>query len=211
MFCRHPLPRDPFLPPRKIEEAAVERVAEKLATLEEQVTLEPELAAELETRLERLKEEVGNPEQAFEAIDRMEERLGQEGERLSEQIQDARDSLSKASESAASDAEAAQKELEKTLGELAKAGLGKHLPEELQRELGGSSLELPPGVQLDPQKIEALSRELGAELARKLDRLGKAGLAKLGKLGKAGELAKLDDFKPTGHVCDENCKKKGGT
>ena len=63
-----------------------------------------------------------------------------------------------------------------------------------------------------PRDLDALSKELSEALAKKLDKLGKAGLAKVGKLGKAGELAKLDDFEPTGHVCDENCKKKpGGT
>ncbi|MBK7874200.1 MAG: hypothetical protein IPJ77_00330 [Planctomycetes bacterium] len=206
------LPRDPVLPPRKLEDALVERVEEKLETLKEEVALEPELEKELEARLERLEDERGDPEQAFEAIDGLDERLEQEGERLAETIQDAQDSLSQASESAASDPESAQKELEQALGELAKAGLEKNLSEELKSQLGSDSLELPPGTKLDARKIEALSKELSEALATKLDKLGKAGLAKMGKLGKKGELAKLDDFEPTGHVCDENCKKNpGGT
>lgn len=206
------LPRDPVLPPRKLEEALLERVEEQLETLKEEVAMEPELENELEARLDRLEEEQGSPEEAFEALDGLQERLEQEGERLAETMQDAQESLAEASASSESDPEGAQDALEKALGELAKAGLEKNLSEELKAQLGSSSLELPPGTQLEPMKIDALSKELSEALAKKLDKLGKAGLAKVGKLGKAGELAKLDDFEPTGHVCDENCKKKpGGT
>lgn len=205
------LPRDPVLPPRKLEDALVERVEEKLDTLKEEVALEPELEKELEARLDRLQDERGDPEQAFEAIDGLDARLAQEGERLEESLHDAQESLDAAGSSASSDPEGAQKALEAALGELAKAGLDKNLPESLQSELGSSSLELPPGTKLDATTIEKVSRELSEALAKKADALAKAGLAK-GQLGKKGELAKLDDFKPTGHVCDERCKKQpGGT
>lgn len=206
------MPRDPVLPPRKLEEALIEKVEEQLETLKEEVALEPELEQELEARLERLEDELGDPEQAFEAIDGLQERMEQEGERLAETMESAQESLAEASESSKRDPEGAQKALEQALGELAKAGLEKNLDEELKSQLGSTSLELPPGTKLEPMKIDALSKELSDALAKKLDKLGKVGLAKLGKLGKAGELAKLDGFEPTGHVCDENCKKKpGGT
>jgi hypothetical protein len=201
------MPRDPLLPPRHVEEAALERVQEKLETLAEQVTLEPELAEELETRLERLQDEPGTPEEAFEAIDRLDQRLDQEGERLGEQLRDAQSALARAADSATSDPEGAQRELEKTMGELTRAGLDKNLPEDLQEQLGSSSLELPPGTQLSQEQLKKLSTSLAGSLNQKLAQLGEAGLAKLGKLSAAGQLAKLEGFEPTGHVCDENCKK----
>ncbi len=205
-------PRDPALPPRALQQAAIERVEEKLETLKEEATLDSELATELETRLERAQDASATPEQAFEAIDRVDERLAQAGDELAEELRDAQQSLSSAESSAGADPEGAQRSLEETLKKLSQAGLGKNLPEELTRELGGASLELPPGTKLDASKLGALSRELNQALAAKLAKLGAAGLAKLGKLARAGELAGLGDFKPTGHVCDENCAKKpGGT
>jgi hypothetical protein len=206
------MPRDPVLPPRALEEAAVARVEEQLETLKEEVALEPELAAELEARMERLQEEGGTPEEAFEAIDSLQERLAQEGDELGEEIREAQEALTAAAETAPADPAAAQEALEKTLAELTKSGLNKHLPEELKSELGMDSLELPPGTKLEPMELEKLSKGLSEALAGKLDRLGKAGLLKPGKLGKGGKLANLDDFEPTGHVCTEECgKKPGGT
>lgn len=212
-----PFPRAIVLPPRHVEEAAITRVEEKLAALAEEVALEPELAAELEARLERLKDESGSPEDTFEALDQLTARLDAEGERLGEELRDAREALQSAAETAASDPDAAQRELEQTLGELARAGLEGKLANELLKELGASSLELPPGTELTREQMNDLARSLDGELGEKLAALERAGLAgkglkALGKLGKAGELAKLDDFEPTGHVCDERCEKKpGGT
>lgn len=206
------MPRDPALPPKHLQEAAIERVEEKLATLEEQVALEPELASELEKKIERLEDDAGEPEQAFEALDRLEERLSQESEMLAQKGLDAEEALKAATGASSSDPERAQKELEKTLGDLSKAGFSKNLPEDLQRELGASSLELPAGTKLEPLRIEALSKDVAKMIAAKLDKLGAAGLVKLGRLAKAGELARLDDFQFSDHVCDESCKKKpGGT
>jgi len=206
------LPRDPVLPPRKLEEAAIERLAEKLETLEEVATLEPELAQELETRLERLEDEAGSPEEAFEAIDQLEARLAQEAERLAEELRAAQEALDTAGISQAQDPEAAQDALESALGALASAGLGQDLAREKLGELGATSLELPPGTQLTPEQMKALDEALRAGLESKLGKLAKAGLAQPGKLRKAGELATLEGFEPTGHVCTEECgKKPGGT
>ena len=211
------LPRAIVLPPRRVEEAATMRVEEKLAALEEEVALEPELAQELEERLERLKDEPGSPEDTFEALDQLDARLNAEGERLTEELRDAQESLARAAESASLDSDAAQRELEKTLGELTRAGFGKELPNEALSALGATSLELPPGLKLTSEQMDALARSLDGALGEKLAQLERAGLGgkqpgKSGRPGKAGELAKLDDFKPTGHVCDESCAKQpGGT
>lgn len=210
------LPRAASLPPRRVEVAAIERVEEKLAALEEEVALEPELAQELEARLERLKDEPGSPEDTFEALDQLDARLNAEGDRLTEELRDAQESLARAADSASLDTDAAQRELEKTLGELTRAGLGKELPNEMLSALGASSLELPPGTKLTSEQMETLARSLDGTLSEKLAQLERAGLGKslgkLGRPGKAGELAKLDDFQPTEHVCDERCgKQPGGT
>lgn len=188
-----PIPRTPVGPPIALQQAAVERVEEKLATLEEEVALDPELAAEMRETLQRLKDEdaLANPESAFEAVDHAEARLADEARSKAEAAEAGQEALAAASESAASDPEAAQKKLEEAMSALSKAGLAKGLPKGLENELGNGSLELPAGAKLDKGQIEKLSGGLSQKLGDKLAKLAKAGLLKPAQFGKSGKPAEL--------------------
>ncbi len=201
-------------PPTVVQEAVLERVEEQLKALEEQVELEPELAAELRETLDRLQREgaLAEPEAAFEALDRAQERIEQEAYERAEASQSAQDDLARAGEDAARDPQAAQAQLEKTMEQLAQAGFSKDVQSALEKELGAAGVSLPPGTKLGAENIEAISKELGAKLAAKNGELAKKGLLNGKALAKLGELAKLDGFEFNDHVCDESCEKKpGGT
>ncbi len=201
-------------PPTTVQESVLERVEEQLRALEEQVELEPELAAELRETLERLQREgaLAEPEAAFEALDRAQERLEQEAYERAETSQSAQDDLARASEDAVRDPEAAQEQLEKTMQQLAQAGFSKDVQSALEKELGAAGVSLPPGTKLDAGNIEAISKELAEKLAARNGELAKMGLLDGKALAKLGELAKLDGFEFNDHVCDETCEKKpGGT
>jgi hypothetical protein len=206
------IPRDALGPSVALQAANVAQVEEKLATLEEEVTLQPELAEELHETLNRLKDDdaLANPESAFEAADRAAERLANEAESKAEAAESARDALAGAAASADRNPDAAQKELESAMKAITDAGLAKGLNEALSNELGLSSLELPPGMKLEAAKIEALSGKLSDKLGEKLAKLAKAGLLKPAQFagtGKPGEIGEFSD-----HVCTEECRKKpGGT
>jgi hypothetical protein len=206
------IPRTPLGPSIALQAASVARVEEKLATLEEEVTLQPEVAAELHETLNRLKDDdaLANPESAFEAADRAAERLEKEAESRAEAAESAREGLAAAAASADANPDAAQKDLDAALKELSKAGLARGLRGALSSELGLSSLEIPAGMKLDGAKVEALSGELATKLGNKLAKLAKAGLLKPGAFkgfGKPGELGEYKD-----HVCTAECAKKpGGT
>lgn len=201
-------------PPTAVQESVLERVEEQLKALEEQVELEPELAAELRETLERLQREgaLQEPEAAFEALDRAQERLEQEAYERAEVSQSAQDDLARAAEDAARTPEAAQEQLEKTMQQLAQAGFSKDVQSALEKELGAAGVSLPPGTKLDAEKIEAISKALAEKLAARNGELAKKGLLDAKALAKLGELAKLDGFEFNDHVCDEECEKKpGGT
>lgn len=201
-------------PPTAVQEATLERVEEQLAALEEQVELEPEVAAELREALERLQQEGGlaEPEAAFEALDRAQERLEQEAYERAEAAQSAQDDLARAAEDAQRSPEAAQEQLEKALSELAQAGFSKDVKSALEKELGAAGVALPPGTKLDAENIEAISKDLAEKLGLRVGDLAKKGLLDGKALAKLGELAKLEGFEFNEHVCDETCEKKpGGT
>jgi hypothetical protein len=207
-----PIPRTALGPPIALQQAAVERVEEKLATLEEEVALEPELAAEMRETLQRLKDEdaLANPESAFEAADHAEARLSDEARSKAEAAEKGQEDLAAAADSAERDPEAAQKRLEAAMGELSKSGLAKGLAKGLEKELGSASLELPAGTKLDAGAIEKLSGELSDKLGDKLAKLAKAGLLKPGSPGKTGKPPGLE--KIADHVCTAECRKNpGGT
>jgi hypothetical protein len=201
-------------PPIAVQEATLERVEEQLEALQEQVELEPEVAAELQEALERLRREgaLAEPEGAFEALDRAQEKLEQEAYERAEAAQTAQEDLASASDQAASNPDAAQEQLERTMGQLAKAGFSKDIQSALEKELGAAGVSLPPGTKLDASQITAISKELAEKLGLRAGELGKAGLIDAKSLAKLGELAKLDGFEFSEHVCDETCEKKpGGT
>ncbi len=201
-------------PPTVVQEATLERIEEDLAALQEQVDLEPEVAAELQDALERLQQEgaLADPEAAFEALDRAQDRLEQEAYERAELSQSAQDDLARAAEDAQRNPEAAQAALEKSMEQLAAGGFSKDVKSALEKELGAAGISLPPGTKLDAAAIESISKELAEKLGERSAALAKKGLLNGKALAKLGELAKLDGFEPTEHICDENCKKQpGGT
>jgi hypothetical protein len=207
-----PIPRTPVGPPPIVTRAALEDLREKLATLEETVELAPEVAQELETRLEHVEEEAasGRPASTFEALDRLEERLDAKAEEALEAAQ--RAGLDLAAANNDPDLGAAQAALESALAGMKQAGLGKEAPKALEQALQAGSLSLPEGVQLSSAELGALARDLKGALDSRLAKLTAGRLLDPSKLRplEPGELPSLDDFDPE-HVCDEDCKKPGGT
>jgi hypothetical protein len=185
----------------------IERVAEKLATLEENVELKDELRAELHQRLDRAKEQAdGAPlSSTLESVDQVAQRIQQEAETARERIDEARAALETEALSNALSAEPAhaQELLAQTLGDLAKGGLGHDLPETLKQELPAGGLALPEGMKLDPAQLAKLASDLHVVLDAKLAKLVKSGLLDPKKLMPF-------DGKLRRHKCDERCKKGGG-
>lgn len=197
-------------PPAAVTEAALERVEEQLATLNETLALEPDLAAELEQRLERIEAEAeeGLPESTFEALDNFEQRLEQSASEALESAQRANDGLSAAMTEPALDE--AQTGLEAALEAMRAAGLQQGLSEQLSAQLEAGTLTLPEGLKLDSAELAKLAQGLRGQLDGRLGNLAKAGLLSQKQLERLGELASLDDF-DFDHVCDEECFKPGGT
>jgi hypothetical protein len=87
----------------------------------------------------------------------------------------------------------------------------------VQDALAPGSLSLPQGVQLSSAELAALSQELRGVLDERLAKLAAGRLldpSKLRelKLGEGVGLGDLSDFEyDPDHVCDEDCKKPGGT
>ncbi len=212
------VPRATAHTPADLLQATVERLAEKLLTMEEDVGLFDETATELAGELERLVEglDEGTLESAFEAIDRLEERFGDVAERVQEDVLDAEAGLESVLERALADPAGAQAMLEKTLAKLEARGLDENLLASMESLAGTfqrAGLELPDGLRL-PEGLELSGeqlRELSSELGELLD-------GKLGTLKAMGLLSELDlaDLKGLGslefveHECDEECE-EGGT
>ena len=188
----------------------------KPATLEEVLDLPPEEAEELAARLQRIEDEAasGQPASTFEAIDRLGERLDAEAAQALDAAQRAAQDLAQAAgDPSLAEAQAA---LDSALSGMQAGGLGKDLPPELRAALEPGSLSLPPGVQLSSAELGKLSQALKGVLDQRLAQLGAGGLlsnVKLSELRLAqGSLGSLDDFEyDPDHVCDEECKKPGGT
>jgi hypothetical protein len=206
-----PIPRTVVGPPLALQKASIERVAEQLATLKEEVELEPSFTEEVEASLERIDqgEASSTAEATFEALDRALERLSEEAESRAEVALDAQAGLEQAAAGASTDAEAAQAELERAMRELSRAGMSRDVEESLQEAQGLEASELPPGIELASGDIQKLAQDLNGRLGAKLGKLARAGLLKPGKLERAArELAKLGEYRE--HVCDENCAKQLG-
>lgn len=207
-----PIPRDVAVPSVVLQQAAIESALEKLATLEEEVTLAPEFTSEMRASLERLQENdaLAELESTLEAADRAADRLAEEAATAAEAAERALAGLSAAGAEAAADPEAAQKELEAAFGALAKSGLAKGLEAGLDTEFGLDGLALPPGAKQDGATIAKLADRLEARLGEKLAKLAAAGLLKDSRLARAGRPGEMPEFEE--HVCTEECAKNpGGT
>jgi hypothetical protein len=204
-----PIPRDEVGPPPAVADSALERVEEKLATLEETLELEPETAIEMEEQLERVAEESreGDAESTFEALDRLEERLEDAARDAETAALRAQHELAAATKDPS--LADAQQALENALAEMAEGGLAKDLPADVQSELLPGSLALPEGMQLTSAELAKLAKSLQGALDSKLGRLAQGRLLDPKSLRKLGELPTLEGFES--HECDESCLKPGGT
>jgi hypothetical protein len=209
LFIRIPEP-EPLGPSPEFVTSLAENVAAKLLALTENINLDEELAEELEERMERIKElaEEAPTESIFEAIDRLEERLGREGERVSKDLEQTLSDLWKSMEDGSLDQESMEQMLERAKGMLAAAGLGDKLPEDLAKMLG-SSLELPAGMELSPAELMELAEGLSGLMEGSLGEMLGAGLMSASKLAIASKFAKLENFLPNDHECDEECREGG--
>lgn len=202
-----PVPKSLLEPSLALQQAQVDRAQEKLATLEEEIRLDPEAADDLHAQLDRLEtgDGLGDLQSAFEALDGAQAALEERAQSSAEAMEAALDGLEAAA--GAETAEVARNDLERALAELRKAGVEGDLAQQVEAQAG----ELATGARLDPAKSMQLSKHASKVLGEKLAKLAKAGLLKDGKLAKAA-LARIDPEKLKEHVCDERCKKQpGGT
>jgi hypothetical protein len=200
-------------PAPELYDSALEDLRTKLETLEEVVQLQEETRAEIDERLARLEaeaEETRSPEATFEALDQLDERMSE----LAERAEDAAEEMTEALDAAGgneADPGARQEELERALEKLAEVGLAAKLDEAVSAKLA-ASLAPEAGTTIDLSEWSELSQEMREALEAKLAKLADAGLLKSGKLGKLGKLGEPGDLEQFAvHVCDENCKKPGGT
>jgi len=203
------LPREVVGPPPAVSRAALERVEERLETLQDALALDPELERELEERLEAAKadSEAGHPESTYEALDQLDERIEQAAQEAELAAQQALAQL----ESAANEAQLAkaQQALQDAAQTMGAAGLAKDLPEELERELEQAAQSLA-GEPLSSAELARLAQELKGALDGRMGKLAGGRLIDPSKLGKLGEKLSLEDFDDE-HECDEECKQPGGT
>ncbi len=166
-----------------VYEHAIEDLREKLETLEEELDLDDETAAELEARLERIEEEsaeVASAEEVFESIAELTQALEQEALEAGEVAEGAIEELARAAELAPRDPDGALAELEGIVAELSEKGLQPTLSEELASELGVDAnledLAALSDLPLDPSTLQGLSEALQDALGDKLAELADAGL-----------------------------------
>lgn len=211
-----PIPAGGFIPAlATLHAAELERLAEKLATLEETVQLDEALRAELHDRLARAKEQIDDASLAstFEARDQIEARLEQEAAAAQQAIESARAALASDALARALDADAARATeiVAETLADLAQAGLDANLPAGLLDALLQAGLErgaapgydLPHGATIDPELLARLATQLDGALGARLAQLIEAGLI---------DPAQLEPFdgELVDHECDPDCEEGGG-
>jgi len=216
-----PLPERVLPPGRELFERSLDELTEKLATLEEEITVDERTADELRSSLERIDDELtdASAESVLEALDRLDGRLGEAAEdarRRAEESLARLDQASRAEPDDAGELAADDDPIGRALAELAELGLLDELPN--PPELGALSdlasrddlAALSERLALDPAALEALSAELAELFEGKLDQLAAAGLLESARPRKAGELARFAEL--VEHECDEDCERKpGGT
>lgn len=210
-----PLPLRSAGPAPFVADRALERVEEKLAALESALELEPELAEEFRERLERVEQSAQDErfDTTFEALDRLEERLDEQAARALDAASRADEALSQAASDAHLDH--AQEALEAALSQMRDAGLATRPNAPTQVPSSESLEQLPTGLQLSSAELAKLSNELRAGLGARLAKLDAARMIDASKLrelldAQLRDAGELGEFDPD-HVCDENCRKPGGT
>jgi hypothetical protein len=173
--------------------AAVERVADDLAALEEELVLDDEVRAELRDRLERLQRDVADAglEAGFEGVDALERELERLAAESVEQASDVQRLLHEAAASSSSDGTQSAQRLADALEESSNGSLARALPPELMerlqalaeraRQMDADGSELASLEDLDEwlewtEEWAALEDEVRVSLTESLERLADAGL-----------------------------------
>jgi hypothetical protein len=195
------------LAPPAISQRQIERLAEKLAALEETVALDEQLRAELHERLERTREQADTAplSSTYEAMDQLAQRITEEADQAREQIDEARAELGSdaLAEALRADPSQAQELVATTLAEMAQDGLAQGLPPELQQALNEDGLVAPNALPIDPAALAKLSKEMLGALDGKLGQLVKSGLIDPSKLRPFQGKVRL-------HEHSEKCREGGG-
>ncbi|QDU84365.1 hypothetical protein Pla163_14720 [Planctomycetes bacterium Pla163] len=193
--------------PRGVEallDAAVERVAEDLAALEEELVLDDEVRAELRDRLERLQRDVADAglEAGFEGVDALERELERLAAESVEQAADVQRLLHEAAASSSSNGSQSAQRLADALEESSNGSLARALPPELMerltalaeraRQMDADGSKMASLEDLDEwlewtEEWAALEEEVRASLTESLERLADAGLLDQGDLDELRE------------------------
>lgn len=217
-----PLPEATPEPGRRLFERSLERLSEKLATLDEELTVDERTRTELESTLARIEDELADAptESLLEALDRLDGSLADAAEDARRRAEEALAGIERASsaggEAGAMDDGALEALAELgelgLLGDLAAAGALGELGElgDLG-ELGAADAELGEWLAEHPEALAELQSELRELFDGKLGRLAEAGLLGSGKPSmSASDLERFAEL--VEHVCDERCEKEpGGT
>lgn len=201
-------------------DSAIAGLVAQLDTLTDIAGLDDELQEELAKRLEDLSEnaDTREPEAMLEAIDSLSEAMQREGETVAERAQDLLERLGVSESQAGLHSLFAQKLLESGLKEMLQMGLSPELLEQIQslapelaKNIDGKQLNMPPGLQLDPELMAKLSQLLRDRLRSDLGELDLAGLIDLKDLKLGDGPRDLADLIAQFHEHDESCEKPGGT
>ena len=166
-------PPEPPLP--AVPQAQLDKLEEQLEALAEVAEMEPEQVEDLQDTLEDLREATAPNEAALEAMDRVEDQLGDMAEQLQQANERSQEALARARKSKEMpDRSAMQEALER----MAEAGLTTELPPELQEALAaldqGKLNELLQ--QMDPSQLQQMSQAMLEALENKELRLIEAEL-----------------------------------
>ena len=201
-------PEPPAVNPAIADALAVEQA--RLDLLEEREALEPEVAEELQAKLDELEQRLQEREPVgWSDVDTLAARGEAELALRIDALEHANEALGAVS--AAGGTELAGR-LGEVLRELQEAGLLRDLPQELLDRLealgaeGGEGLDPGALAGLDPEALQALARDLQGAYAGKLNRLVEAGLADPLKGRQLAELSAAEwRAAPPQHEHDKHC------
>lgn len=217
------IPLEAPAPPasRVFFERALEELALGVDELAQAAPLEEEVEEELRRRVAELEDSLDpdRPEATLEAIDALRRDLEREGQRAGEGLQGLAEELAAIGTQAEAATPLAQELLEARLGDLARAvdldalreaaaEVQPELAEALASVQGG---QLPRGLQLTPEQLEALSKLAGEALRARLGELDLAGLMDLAALRPGDPRDVLARLVKEFHRHDESCREPGGT
>jgi hypothetical protein len=185
------------------ETSALEQLREKLDVLEENVELEAVGADDLRETLERLEREVesGSEESAFEAFDRVDDRLDAAAAEAAASASMALDDLATAGEFAPTDETLAREALERAAERLTAGGLDQALDaaaelaraDELDAASDAAASEQASSASKEPFDASMLAKLSGEQLRTLAGEAAKRAGERLDRLADARMLRKFDD------------------